>query len=77
MSPPAPSYLTRALLWLVLFYRNSFGIMMLQSCRMVPSCSTYALEALKAHGALRGMLKAARRLLRCHPLMRNLIDPVR
>lgn len=37
------------------------------SCRFEPSCSQYALDALKAHGAARGGLLAAGRLLRCHP----------
>ncbi len=36
-------------------------------CRYWPTCSDYALEALSAHGAVRGTLLAARRLLRCHP----------
>jgi len=36
-------------------------------CRYWPTCSTYALEALATHGALRGSWLSARRLLRCHP----------
>lgn len=36
-------------------------------CRYWPTCSTYALEALEAHGALRGSWLTVRRLLRCHP----------
>jgi putative membrane protein insertion efficiency factor len=36
-------------------------------CRFTPSCSVYALEALKLHGPWRGLGLAARRLLRCHP----------
>jgi putative membrane protein insertion efficiency factor len=45
-------------------------------CRYVPSCSQYALEALEAHGALRGSSLALRRLLRCHPLGGRGFDPV-
>lgn len=36
-------------------------------CRFLPSCSSYALQALRRHGALRGTWLAARRLARCHP----------
>jgi putative membrane protein insertion efficiency factor len=45
-------------------------------CRFVPSCSTYALEALEAHGAPRGSFLALRRLLRCHPWGGHGFDPV-
>ena len=36
-------------------------------CRFSPSCSEYAVESLRRHGALRGGARATRRLLRCHP----------
>ena len=36
-------------------------------CRYWPTCSQYALEALEAHGAVRGSWLTVRRLLRCHP----------
>lgn len=45
-------------------------------CRYVPTCSTYALEAIEAHGAGRGSWLAARRLLRCHPFASHGYDPV-
>jgi len=38
------------------------------ACRYVPSCSEYAMEAVARHGVVRGGLKAAWRLARCHPL---------
>jgi putative membrane protein insertion efficiency factor len=46
------------------------------ACRFLPSCSTYAIEALAIHGAWRGSLLALRRLSRCHPLGRAGADPV-
>jgi putative membrane protein insertion efficiency factor len=45
-------------------------------CRHFPSCSSYALEALEVHGALRGGWLAAKRVLRCHPWAKGGLDPV-
>jgi putative membrane protein insertion efficiency factor len=45
-------------------------------CRYYPSCSTYAVGALREHGPLRGGSLAARRLLRCHPWSVGGLDPV-
>jgi len=45
-------------------------------CRFTPSCSTYALEALREHGALRGTALAAFRVARCHPFCTGGHDPV-
>lgn len=45
-------------------------------CRFAPSCSTYALEALETHGAMRGLWLTIRRLGRCHPFSPGGFDPV-
>jgi putative membrane protein insertion efficiency factor len=45
-------------------------------CRFTPSCSEYAVQAVERHGAVRGCLLAARRLLRCRPGGRRGADPV-
>jgi putative membrane protein insertion efficiency factor len=45
-------------------------------CRFDPSCSTYALEALELHGAVRGSWLTVRRLARCHPWGGHGWDPV-
>lgn len=45
-------------------------------CRFYPSCSTYALEALKEHGAAYGSLLSLRRISKCHPWNEGGLDPV-
>jgi putative membrane protein insertion efficiency factor len=47
-----------------------------EHCRFQPTCSAYAIGALRCHGALRGSLLAARRLLRCNPWHAGGHDPV-
>ncbi|MDP2577808.1 MAG: membrane protein insertion efficiency factor YidD [Gemmatimonadota bacterium] len=46
------------------------------ACRYTPSCSHYAIEALRRHGAVKGSWLAARRLFRCHPFRAGGYDPV-
>jgi uncharacterized protein len=45
-------------------------------CRYYPTCSAYADEAIRVHGAGRGTLLAVRRLMRCHPWGGHGVDPV-
>lgn len=45
-------------------------------CRFYPSCSEYAVDALRLHGAVRGSALAARRILRCNPWHEGGLDPV-
>jgi uncharacterized protein len=46
------------------------------SCRYVPTCSEYAMEAVERYGVVRGGWKAIARLLRCHPFVGGGYDPV-
>lgn len=57
-------------------YRATFSPMVGMNCRYQPTCSAYALEALRDHGAIKGGWLAARRILRCHPLGGSGYDPV-
>ena len=58
-------------------YRRLVSPVLPRACRFVPTCSDYAAEALRKHGAVRGGLLALRRLLRCHPFGGSGLDPVR
>ena len=60
----------------ILFYRQYVSPLTPPACRFTPTCSQYALEALRKHGPLRGLWLAVRRLLRCHPWGGSGYDPV-
>ncbi|MCL2568055.1 MAG: membrane protein insertion efficiency factor YidD [Oscillospiraceae bacterium] len=69
----------RVLIALVRFYRRSISPMRGPTCRFLPTCSAYAIEALEKYGAVKGSWLTVRRLLRCHPFHRkdcDVYDPV-
>ena len=60
---------------LVYAWRYSFGLLTpAGTCKYHPSCSQYALDALRKHGLVKGSAKAAWRLLRCNPWSRGGVD---
>jgi hypothetical protein len=67
---------TRALLLMIRIYQQAVSPYLPPSCRYTPTCSEYAAEALRNHGAGRGSWLALRRLLRCHPWGGTGHDPV-
>ena len=60
----------------VFFYRYCISPLKPPSCRFTPTCSEYAIAALKKHGALKGIWLTLKRLLRCHPWGGSGYDPV-
>jgi putative membrane protein insertion efficiency factor len=56
-----------ALVFLIRAYQRAISPLFPPSCRFYPSCSQYAVEAIRRHGAAAGTLLALRRLSRCHP----------
>ena len=60
----------------VLLYRAAISPLLPPSCRFTPTCSAYALEALRRHGALKGTWLTPTRLARCHPWGGSGYDPV-
>ena len=61
----------RVLLWLINFYRNGISPLTPPSCRFIPTCSQYAMQAIEKYGAWKGGWLAVRRLLKCHPFHRQ------
>jgi putative membrane protein insertion efficiency factor len=57
-------------------YQRFISPLIAPRCRYYPSCSTYAVDAIRGYGILRGLVLAGWRLLRCNPLSRGGIDPV-
>jgi len=64
------------LVGLISLYRYGISPLLPPRCRFQPTCSAYALEAVRRHGPLRGGLLASRRVLRCHPWGGHGYDPV-
>ena len=58
------------------FYRYVISPLTPASCRHIPTCSAYTLEALKKHGLLKGGAISANRIGRCHPWGTEGFDPV-
>ena len=59
--------LTGLLLLPIHFYRYCISPLTPPSCRYTPTCSEYAVQALRKHGPLRGSWLAVKRIMRCHP----------
>ena len=68
--------LTYPFILLVRFYQEAISPLKPPTCRFSPTCSTYALEALKKYGLLKGGRLALRRIMRCHPWGGSGYDPV-
>ncbi|MEI8063130.1 MAG: membrane protein insertion efficiency factor YidD [Verrucomicrobiota bacterium] len=59
--------MARILVWAIKFYKDYLSRHVRTSCIYTPSCSEYGIEAIRRHGACRGLKMAIARLLRCTP----------
>ena len=67
----------RILLFMIRFYRRNLSRRKRRpTCRYIPTCSEYAVQAIERYGALKGGRLAAWRLLRCNPFSKGGYDPV-
>ena len=69
-----------ALVWffrsLIGLYKRVISPVLPAACRFYPTCSTYADQALKRHGFIRGVAYTSWRILRCNPMCKGGLDPV-
>jgi len=68
--------MSQLLLLLLRFYKYAVSPMLGQNCRFYPSCSEYAAEAIRVHGAAHGSWLAGKRLCKCHPWHEGGVDLV-
>lgn len=61
---------------LIMFYKRCVSPFTPSSCRYIPTCSTYALQALRKYGIFKGGWLAVKRILRCNPWSGSGYDPV-
>ena len=73
--PAGRGPLTRLLLGVLRLYKRFLSPLLPRACRFEPSCSEYAYGAILKYGPWRGSLRAAGRLLRCHPFHPGGVDP--
>ena len=69
----------RIFLSLIRFYRKNISPYTPPTCRFIPTCSQYALEAIEKYGAAKGGFLALKRIVKCHPFHRgehDFYDPV-
>lgn len=66
----------KTIIFIIQLYRTVISPLLPQSCRFYPTCSRYAIEAIKSHGVLKGSCLSAKRIVRCNPFNDGGFDPV-
>ncbi len=69
--------ISRFFIWLIRGYKKYISPSLPPSCKYLPTCSQYAIDAIVKYGALRGSLMALWRILRCNPFSKGGYDPVK
>lgn len=68
---------SKILIAIIRFYQIAISpFKRVPTCRFLPTCSGYAIEAIKIHGAFKGSFLAVKRILKCHPFHEGGYDPV-
>lgn len=69
-------FMKKILMYLIKFYQKNISPYKWTRCPYCPTCSAYGLEAIQKHGAIKGSVLAAYRILRCNPFSKGGYDPV-
>lgn len=70
------SLLNKLLIGIIRFYQSALSPILPSTCRYVPTCSQYGLEALQKYGPLKGSWLTIKRILSCNPFGGHGYDPV-
>ena len=62
------NFLTSIIIKIIKAYKYLISPMLGNSCRYLPTCSEYSIEALKTYGLIKGILMSLKRILSCHPI---------
>ena len=68
---------TYSLIQLIKCYKFLISPLLGQSCKYLPTCSEYSIEALKTYGFFKGLFLSIKRILSCHPWGQGGFDPVK
>ena len=71
------SIFTHLLIKFIKIYKYLVSPLIGHSCRYLPTCSDYSIEALKTYGFVKGLLLSLKRIMSCHPLGNSGFDPVK
>ncbi|WP_025436425.1 membrane protein insertion efficiency factor YidD [Peptoclostridium acidaminophilum] len=71
------SLASKLLISLIRFYQIVISPLKGKTCRFYPTCSAYAIEAIKRYGPLKGAYLSLKRILRCHPFNEGGYDPLK
>ncbi len=69
--------ISKLVIYFIRLYQRIISPLFPPSCRFYPSCSAYAIEAIRRYGLIKGGLKAVLRLAKCHPFHPGGYDPVK
>ncbi|MDF2965289.1 MAG: hypothetical protein K0Q51_677 [Rickettsiaceae bacterium] len=69
--------LSRIIISFIRFYQICLSPLIYKTCRFYPTCSNYAIEAVKEYGGVKGTFKSIIRILKCHPFHPGGYDPIK